>query len=44
MEKAATAKDLTSAGALMTELERQFGRLKEAMQMDDIHNNHHMNR
>ena len=44
VEKAATAKDLTSAGALMTELERQFDRLKEVMQMDDIHNNHHMSR
>jgi PAS domain S-box-containing protein len=44
MEKAATAQDLTAASAFVTELERQFDRLKEAMQMDDIHNNHHMSR
>jgi len=44
MEKAATAKDLTAAGAFMTEQERQFDRLKEAMQMDDIHNHHRMSR
>ena len=41
MEKAATAQDLTAASAFVTELERQFDRLKEAMQMDDIHNHHH---
>jgi len=44
MEKAATAKDLTAAGAFMTELERQFDRLKEAMHMDDIHNHHRISR
>ena len=44
MEKTATAKDLTAAGAFLTELERQFDRLKEAMQMGDIHNNHRMGR
>ena len=44
MEKAATAQDLTAASAFVTELERQFDRLKEAMQMGDIHDNHRMGR
>jgi len=44
MEQAATAQDLTAAGALMTELEKQFDRLKEEMQMGDIHDNHRMGR
>ena len=44
MEQAATAQDLTAAGALMTELERQFAQLKEAMQMDDIHNHQRISR
>ena len=44
MEKAATAQDLTVVGAFVTELERQFDRLMEAMQIDDIHNHHRMSR